>query len=286
MSNNSLQTINSLVTNKSVRARFEQVLGRGADTFIGSLVSLTNGSRALQTCDQKTILSAAMIAATLKLPINPSLGLAYIVPYGGKATFQLGWRGINQLAMRSGQYQRINVSAVHEGEIKGTDFITGDLIRGKKVSDKVIGYVAYFRLVNGFEKTLYMSVEEMQEHARTYSQSYRSGRDSVWRTNFDAMAKKTVLKLLLSRYGIMSVEMQNMDLALRADQSVVTSSVSGQETFDYVDNKDDNAQVQAHADAPSKKEEGNAQNEQDDDAILDAVLEQSEKQYDATHPQA
>lgn len=240
MADNSLMTIDSMVANANVRKRFTDVLGRNANTFISSMVSLTNSNATLKRCDPKTILSAAMIAATLKLPINPSLGFAYIIPYGNQASFQCGYKGLIQLAMRSGQYQRINAAPVHEGEIESVDFVTGDIVRGEKKSDKVVGYVAYFRLVNGFEKSLYMSKEEIEAHAAKFSKTYRN-KSGVWHTNFDAMALKTTLKLLISRYGIMSVDMQSadIDLALRADQAVITSSEAGHEQFEYVDNQPD-----------------------------------------------
>lgn len=267
---NAVMTIDNLVQNASVRRRFEDVLGRNANSFIGSMVSLTNGSYQLKKCNPQTILSACMIAATLKLPINPSLGLAYVVPYGGQAQLQLGWRGYVQLAMRSGQYQRINVNEVYEGEIEGVDFITGDIKRGERKSDKIIGYVAYFRLINGFEKTLYMTVEEIEAHAKKYSSSYRSGRDSVWKNNPQAMSKKTVLKLLISRFGIMSVDMQSaeLDLALKADQAVVKNSET--QEFEYVDNQpDDVVEAEPPAEQPGKSQE------QTDDDVLDAALGKS-----------
>ena len=141
--------------------------------------------------------------------------------------------------MRSGQYKTLNSSAVCEGQIKEIDFVTGEIIRGEKISDNVVGYLAYMELINGFRKSLYMSVEELQEHAEKYSQSYaydlRSGKkSSVWTTNFAAMAKKTVLKKLLSNCGIISIDPSGLALAtaLQADQSVVT-----EKGFRYVDNE-------------------------------------------------
>ena len=173
------------------------------------------------------------------MPINPSLGFAYIVPYKGQAQFQLSWRGYVQLAMRTNQYRTLNSSAVYEGQIKEIDFITGEIVRGEKISDKVVGYVAYMELLNGFNKVFYMTVEELEEHAEKYSQSYaydlRSGKkNSVWSSNFDAMAKKTVLKLLLNKFGIISIDQQSLDLlkALQADQAVIT-----EEGLRYIDNE-------------------------------------------------
>ena len=132
---------------------------------------------------------------------------------------------------------------VYEGQVEDIDFITGEIIRGKKVSDTVIGYVAYIELVNGFKKPLYMTREEMEAHARAFSKSYvydiNSGKkSSVWSTNFDAMAQKTVLKQLISKYGIMSIDMQNdgMSTAIASDQAVIKQVG---EQYDYVDNSDE-----------------------------------------------
>ena len=167
-----------------------------------------------------------MTAATLKLPINPNLGFAYIIPYGKEAQFQMGYKGYIQLAMRTGQYKTINAAVVYEGQIEDIDFVTGEIIRGKKKSDKVVGYVAYFELINGFSKMVYMTHEEMLRHAMTYSQAYKydkknGKKSSVWSTNFEAMGLKTVLKQLISKYGIMSIDMQGagLETALSADST-------------------------------------------------------------------
>ena len=147
--------------------------------------------------------------------------------------------------MRSGQYRTLNSGAVREGQIKEIDFVTGEIIRGEKISDEIVGYVAYMELINGFKKSLYMTVDELKAHAEKYSQSYaydlRSGRkSSVWTTNFDAMAKKTVLKKLLSNFGIISIDQQSADLAtaLQADQAVIT-----EEGFRYIDNERDEEKI-------------------------------------------
>ena len=216
--------IENWVESDTIKRKFQEVLDKGAGAFVTSLLSLVKASPQLAAADPKTILGAAMTAATLKLPINPNLGFAYIIPYGKDAQFQMGWKGYVQLAMRTGQYKTINAAVVYEGQIKDIDFITGEIIRGKKKSDKVVGYVAYFELVNGFKKTLYMSSEDMLRHAMTFSKAYqydkRSGKSaSVWTTNFEAMGLKTVIKQLISKYGIMSIDMQGMALseAISAD---------------------------------------------------------------------
>lgn len=232
-------TLQQVLNSAGIKRRFEELLDSSAPSFISSILSIVKSNSKLQECSTNSILAAAGIAAALKLPINPSLGFAHIVPYKGHATFQMGWRGYLQLAMRSGQYRTLNSGAVREGQIAEIDFITGEIQRGEKISDTIVGYVAYMELINGFKKTLYMTVEELQAHAEKYSQSYaydmRSGRkSSVWSTNFDAMAKKTVLKKLLNNFGIISIDQQSVALAtaLQADQAVIT-----EDGFRYVDNE-------------------------------------------------
>lgn len=223
---NSAVTLESWMSSQKIRQKFDEVLDKGAGAFVTSLLSLVKTTPALQQSNPTTILSAAMTAATLKLPINPNLGFAYIIPYKNKgqmeAQFQMGWKGYVQLAMRTGQYKTINAGPVYEGQVEDIDFISGEIVRGKKRSDKVIGYVAYFQLINGFSKTLYMSKEEVLHHAETFSKSYKYG-GGVWKTNFDAMAVKTVLKQLISKYGIMSIDMQGEALAaaIEKDQAII-----------------------------------------------------------------
>lgn len=211
-------TIENWVESENIKKKFQEVLDKGAGAFVTSLLSLVKSSPQLTAADPKTVISAAMTAATLKLPINPNLGFAYIIPYGKEAQFQMGWKGYVQLAMRTGQYKTINAAVVYEGQIKDIDFVTGEIVRGKKKSDKVVGYVAYFELINGFSKTVYMSSEDMLRHAQTFSKSF-SRSSSVWKTNFDAMGLKTVIKQLISKYGIMSIDMQGeaLSTAISAD---------------------------------------------------------------------
>ena len=232
-------SLQQMLNSDTIKRRFENLLDTSAPSFISSILTIYNSNSKLRECSPNSILSAAGMAAALKLPINPSLGLAYIVPYKGQATFQCGWRGYVQLAMRSGQYRTLHSGPVREGQIKDVDFITGEIIRGEKISDEIVGYVAYMEMLNGFRKSLYMTVAELQGHAEKYSQSYaydlRANRkSSVWTTNFDAMASKTVLKRLLSRFGVISIDQQGLALAraLQADQAVIT-----EEGFRYIDNE-------------------------------------------------
>ena len=220
------RTIEDWVESENIKQKVNEVLDKGAPAFVTSILSLVKSTPQLAAADPKTVISAAMTAATLKLPINPNLGFAYIVPYKDTATFQMGYKGYIQLAMRTGQYKTINASVVYEGQIEDVDFVTGEIIRGKKKSDKVVGYVAYFELINGFSKMVYMTHEEMLHHAMTYSQAYKydkknGKKSSVWTTNFEAMGLKTVLKQLISKYGIMSIDMQGagLETALSADST-------------------------------------------------------------------
>ena len=238
-------TLQQLLNSEGIKRRFEELLDNSAPSFISSILTIVRNNSKLQDCLPNSILRAAGIAAALKLPINPSLGLAYIVPYksknGMQAQFQLGFKGFIQLALRSGQYRTLNSGAVCEGQIKEIDFVTGEIIRGEKISDTIVGYVAFMELINGFKKSFYMTVEELQTHAEKYSQSYsydkKNGKkSSVWSTNFDAMSKKTVLKKLLSNFGIISIDQQSIALAtaLQAEQAIINN-----EGFQYVDNGND-----------------------------------------------
>lgn len=211
------QNLQQILDSESVRKRFVDVLGDAAAPFISSVLTTVNSNEALKRCSTSSILSAAATAAALRLPVSPALGFAYIIPYNQHATFQIGYKGIIQLALRSGQYRIINASAVREGQIRDIDFITGEIIRGEMISTKIIGYIAYFELINGFSKSLYMTVDEIEQHAATYSKSYAYDKKfgkhtSLWSTSFDAMAKKTVMKMLLSKYGIMSIEPASANL--------------------------------------------------------------------------
>jgi recombination protein RecT len=225
----SQKTLEGLLGSDNIRGRFNEMLGKKSAGFISSIISAVNLNPDLKKADPMTVVSAAAVAASLDLPINPSLGFAHIVPYSGRAQFQIGWRGYVQLGQRSGQYRTINVAIVREGELKRYDKFTGEMEfdSESKTSEKIIGYVAYFRLLNGFEKYFYMTTEEVTAHGKRYSKSY-SNPNSRWQQDFDAMALKTVIKLLLNRWGILSVDMQQ---ALRADQAVVKESGD----FEYVD---------------------------------------------------
>ncbi len=232
-------TFQKLINSPAVKRRFEELLDQSAASFVSSVYAIYRSNSRLQECNYNSIMGAAGIAAALKLPINPSLGFAYIVPYKGVAQFQIGYKGLIQLAMRTNQYLTLNAGAVCEGQIKEIDFVTGEVIRGEKISDTIVGYIAYMELLNGFRKALYMTCEEIDEHAKKYSQSYaydiKNGKkSSVWSLNFGAMAKKTVLKRLLNTYAVISIDQRDLTTAIQADQAVIT-----EEGFRYVDNEPD-----------------------------------------------
>ncbi len=232
----------ALLQSDVIKNRFAEILGKNAAGFTSALLNIYNGNNQLQQCDARSILGAAGLAATLNLSITPSLGQAYVVPFRGKATFQIGVRGLIQLAHRTGKYVALHAGKVCEGELRGFNPVTGEPVIGEKISDNVVGYIAYMKLINGFEKTLYMSKSEIEAHAEKYSQSYsydkRSNKQSSpWSTNFDAMAQKTVLKKLLNTWGILSAEMTS---AIQGDQSVVDRN-----TFTYVDNRGDSQMREA-----------------------------------------
>lgn len=212
-------TLRQRIDAPEIRARFQEVLGKKAAAFVSSVISATKTNPALGKCQADSVISAAMVAATLDLPINPSLGFAHIVPYANVAQFQMGWKGFNQLGLRSGQFARMNASPVFEGQLKKWDNITGDFEYDltAKTGPKIVGYVSYFRLTNGYEHYFYMTTEEIRAHAARYSQAYKKGY-GPWIDNFDSMALKTVHKLNLSKWAPMT---SDMELALRIDQAVV-----------------------------------------------------------------
>lgn len=250
-------TVKGLLCNVDYKKRFEEILGKKAQGFMSSIINVAK-SPSLIGCEPTSIVSAAVVAATLDLPIDPNLGFAYIVPYNDNkkkikvAQFQMGYKGFIQLAQRSGQFKTINAIEVHEGEIKKIDRLTGeiefdeDFDMSKIEEKKVVGYVGYFRLLNGFEKALYMTREQLEAHGKKYSQSYKSKQDwivkaSLWTTDFDSMATKTVLKLLLSKYAPLSIEMQK---AVMTDQAFIKDDVLKQNaeidvsSMEYVDNEE------------------------------------------------
>ena len=233
----------------NVQNKIKELVGKNAATFATSVMQIANSNAMLKTADPMSIFNAACMAATLNLPLQNGLGFAYIVPFKNnkekktEAQFQLGYKGLIQLAQRSGQFKRLVAVPVYEKQLIEEDPINGYVFDWKQKptqEEKPIGYYAYFQLVNTFTAELYMTEAEVDQHAQRYSQTYRTYLDkkakgqwatSVWADNFEAMALKTVMKLLLSKQAPLSVEMQQ---AVLADQSVV-KDVENQE-FNYADN--------------------------------------------------
>ena len=226
--------IKGLMANETVKSKFAEILGKNANAFMSSVTTIATTTK-LSECDPKSILSAAIAAASLNLQLTPTLGFAAMVPYKGQAQFQIMSKGLVQLALRSSQFKTINVTEIYDGELKTQNRLTGEFdFSGEKKTDKVVGYAAYFELINGFAKSLYMTVEQITAHAKKFSKTFDFN-GSSWKTNFEAMARKTVLKLLLSRYAPLSVEMAS---AMSSDQAIIQTNDELEITdYMYLDNE-------------------------------------------------
>lgn len=258
MANNQMSVVpqvKNMLAREDVKARFADILGKKAPQFTASLVNVVAASPQLRQSDPNSIMAAAFVAASFDLPIDSNLGFSAIVPYNKKvkdangrwtkvslAQFQMMYKGYIQLAIRTGEYEKMNCSEVYEDELISYNPITGECSfvenfgactqRNNGEVDKIIGYYAWFKLRSGFTKELYMSRAEIDNHAKKYSQSYRYDLDdnkqsSRWSTDFDAMAKKTVIKLLLGKWGFLSVQVQK---AIEDDQKVYDDT--GSESYD------------------------------------------------------
>lgn len=228
------KTVKGMLETPAFKKKFEEMLGKKAAGFISSIIAVTNSSNYLMKADPATVIGAAAQAAMLDLPINQSLGFAYIVPYKGAAQFQLGYKGYIQLAQRTDKYVDIGSATVYEGELETKNRLLGQFEFGERVSDKVIGYLAYFKLKNGFEKYLFMTIDEAQKHAQKYSQNYKGGTDKWGVADFNVMAEKTILKRLLSKFGPLSIEDIHMAQAVSNDGAVIRMNENGEldATFD------------------------------------------------------
>ncbi len=242
-----IDKLKHILAAQSVKEQFQNVLKENAGAFIASIIDLYNTDKTLQACDPKAVIMEALKAASLKLPINMQLGFAWIVPYKNKGVptpvFEIGYKGYIQLALRTGAYRYINGDVVYEGELVKHDKLTGEveIDPSQRTGDKKIGYFAFLETLNGFRKTLYMTTEEVTTHAKRFSKSFSSS-NSPWTTDFDAMAIKTCFRQLISKYGIMSVEMQRAyiedssdvislaDEAIEADGDVFEAEVMTEET--------------------------------------------------------
>jgi len=213
--------IKALIETPTMQNKFKSVLKDKSQGFTSSVLNLVNNDSYLSKADPMSILTSAMIAATLDLPIDKNLGFAWLVPFRDwkngnqqRAQFQLGYKGYIQLALRTGQYAHINAAEVYEGEIKNWDRFTETFERGERTSDEVVGYLGYFEMVNGFKKTVYWTKDQMEAHRVRFNKGKNPKTlTGVWKDNYDAMAIKTVLRNLLGKWGILSIDMQRAESA-------------------------------------------------------------------------
>ena len=248
--------ITAYLTNDAVKNQINQVIGgKNGTRFISSVVSAVNNNPALQECTNQSILSGALLGESLNLSPSPQLGQYYLVPFNDKnkgkvAQFQLGYKGYIQLAIRSGQYKKLNVLAIKAGELVRFDPLNEEievsLIEDEEARElaETIGYYATFELVNGFKKSIYWSKKQMENHAQKYSPGYRAKKGyTFWEKNFDGMAYKTMLRQLISKWGIMSIDMVS---AMDADMAVINDDG----TKDYVENEEETIDAEAYAVEP------------------------------------
>lgn len=263
-----IKSVSAFLNSDGIKNKFTEILGKKGVGFVSSVLSVVSQNKLLANADQNSIYTAALMAASLDLPINANLGLAYIVPYNSKqsdgsykqmAQFQLGYRGFKQLAQRSGQFKVINDTDVREGEIVSHDRMSGEITFDwiqnptERLSKKIVGYLSYFKLLNGFESSLYMTVEEIDAHAKKYSQTYKKYNSGLWKDEFEQMAKKTVTKLNLSKNAPLSIEMQR---AVVSDQAVIKNdNFISEETVDVDAEYVDNEETPISVDAVSERKE-------------------------------
>ena len=245
--------VNTFLDRDGLRKRFDELLGKRSPQFISSIVSMVNADKNMQQAfyeSPMTVIQSALKAATFDLPIDQNLGYAYIVPFknykkdlGAKkmeATFILGWKGMHQLALRTGAYKTINVVDIREGELKKynrlTEEVEIDFIEDENEREQrpVIGYVGYYRLVNGAEKTIYMSVKAIENHEKKFRKGEYQGKG--WRDDWDAMARKTVYRILIGKWGVMSIDYQTADEGKQL-ADVMAEDARAESTIDaeYVD---------------------------------------------------
>ena len=246
--------IKAYMNGQGVQRKLEELLGERKDVFLTSALQVVSSNKMLKDATPESVFGAVVTAATLNLPINNNLGFAYIVPYGrsykddsGKwqktqeASFQMGYKGFIQLAQRSGQFKRISACKTYSEDTEQSVFERLTAFLPKEPKGEVTGYIAYFQLTNGFEAHLAMTSKELDAHAKQYSQSYKSNY-GVWKDNFDAMAQKTVIKLLLSKQAPLSI-VPTLAQAVEADQAIIRD-VNGQPSYEYADNQPQQAAIE------------------------------------------
>lgn len=243
---NQKQTFSAFLATDAMKKKInEMVGGEKGQQFVTAIISAVSANPQLAECDNASIVSAALVGQALNLSPSPQLGQFYMVPFNDSkrgckvAQFQIGYKGYIQLAIRSGQYKKLNVLAIKKGELKKYDPLNEEievqLIEDEEVREKeeTIGYYAMFEYLNGFRKTLYWSKEKMEAHAIKYSMGYRAKKGyTFWEKDFDGMAYKTMLRQLISKWGIMSIDL-TMQKALESDMAVINDNGS----YDYIDNE-------------------------------------------------
>lgn len=301
-----VENVKSILDSKKgiqIKERLSEILGNKSAGFISSMINVANSPN-LKECEAMSIISSSVVAATLDLPIDPNIGFAYVVPYKckdkktgqwlKKAQFQLGYKGYVQLALRTSQYKNINIVEVYKGQLKSWNPLTEELEFdfSNKESDEVIGYAGFFRLVNGFEKTVYWGKEEVLNHAKKYSKSFNSG---PWKDDFNSMAKKTVLKDMLKKWGILSIDMQT---GIKADQAVIKEGIVNKdgaldENIEYVDNLQNVKNVDFEEVKDEIKQEANQEvidieaepvQEDEDTPVVEAEIIEAEGEEDGDEP--
>lgn len=288
------QRTKAIFERDDIKQKLQEMLGKKAPGFITSVLSSIQANDMLKNADPNSVYMSAMMAASLDLPINSNLGLAYLIPYNIRqqdgsfkqvAQFQIGYKGFIQLALRSGQFKTISAAPIFTGQIVGEDPLKGyEFDWNKKEDETVIGYASYFQLLNGFEKTLYMTNAQLEAHGGKYSKTFKHKR-GLWNTDFESMARKTVLKLLLQRYAPLSIEMQKATIS---DQAVINDW----ETMD-VDYQDNPTQDVEHTELSQLEILINrigqmleaCENQEDIDKLIDGIPDgipdQLEEQYQA-----
>ena len=289
-----VMNINAMTKSPAMQKRFAEVLGKSAPAFLAGVLGACNTNKSLLEADPQSVMSSAMVAATLNLSVVPSLGQAALVPYKTSVRidgrwqklnlcqFQLMKRGIIQLAQRSGQYLTINAGCIYEDEYRGDDLLTGEVrfervkggYRDQGDSKRIMGYFAYFQTVTGFKKTDFWTKEDVLAHAKKFSKTWNEDEQcftakTPWADNFDAMAEKTVLKHLLNNYGPLSVDSVLAE-ALRKDQIVMDTDGNG----NYLDNP---ANASENESEEEKKEESPVVQDAEDasyDEVPDDVLDE------------
>lgn len=236
--------LTAYLTQDAVKEQINKVVGKDSQRFISAIISATQTNPSLKECSNSSILSSALLGESLKLSPSPQLGHYYLVPYNGKngkeAQFTIGYKGYIQLAIRSGMYKKLNVIAIKDGELVHFDALTEEievnLIEDEEEREnaETIGYYAMFEYTNGFRKAIYWSKQKMEKHAEKYSAGYRAKKGyTFWEKDFDGMAYKTMLRQLISKWGIMSIEMQK---AVSNDMAVIAEDGTPQYVDNYVDN--------------------------------------------------